>query len=33
MRENFAEYFDKPKFRDLLVRYEEMLSNGDTHYR
>ena len=32
MRDNFAQYFDKPEFRDQLTRYEEMLSSGDTFY-
>ena len=32
MRDNFAQYFDKPKFRDQLARYEEMMSNGSTYY-
>ena len=32
MRDNFAQYFDKPEFRDQLARYEEMLSNGGSRY-
>ncbi len=32
MRDNFAQYFDKPEFRDQLARYEEMLSNGENRY-
>ena len=32
MRDNFAQYFDKPEFRNLLARYEEMLSGERTFY-
>ena len=32
MKDNFARYFDKPEFRNLLARYEEMLTNGHTLY-
>ena len=32
MRDNFAQYFDKPKFKQLLARYEEMLTSDHTSY-
>ena len=32
MRDNFAQYFDKPKFKQLLTRYEEMLTSDHTSY-
>ena len=32
MKDNFAQYFDKPEFRDLLARYEEMLTGEQTFY-
>ena len=32
MKDNFAQYFDKPEFRDLLARYEEMLTGDRTFY-
>ena len=32
MRDNFAQYFDKPQFRQLLARYEEMLTSVHTSY-
>ena len=32
MKDNFAQYFDKPEFRNLLTRYEEMLSSDHTAY-
>ena len=32
MRDNFAQYFDKPQFRQLLARYEEMLTSAHTSY-
>ncbi len=32
MKDNFAQYFDKPEFQQLLKRYEEMLSSDRTLY-
>ena len=32
MRENFAQYFDKPEFRSLLARYEEMVTSDQSYY-
>ena len=32
MRDNFAQYFDKPEFRSLLARYEEMINGERTFY-
>lgn len=32
MKDNFAQYFDKPEFQQLLKRYEEMLLNDRTYY-
>ena len=32
MKDNFAQYFDKPEFRNLLARYEEMLISDRTLY-
>lgn len=32
MKDNFAQYFDKPEFQQLLTRYEEMLLNGHNCY-
>ena len=32
MRDNFAHYFDKPEFRAILARYEEMLASDHTFY-
>ena len=32
MRDNFAQYFDKPEFRSTLTRYEEMLASDRTFY-
>ena len=32
MRDNFAQYFDKPEFRASLARYEEMLMSDHTSY-
>lgn len=31
MKDNFAQYFDKPEFRSLLARYEEMI-NGERNF-
>ena len=32
MKDNFAQYFDKPEFRSQLARYEEMLMSDHTSY-
>ena len=32
MKDNFAQYFDKPEFRSLLARYEEMINGERTFY-
>ncbi len=32
MKDNFAQYFDKPEFKQLLGRYEEMLQGDRTYY-
>ena len=32
MKDNFAQYFDKPEFLQLLTRYEEMLLGDRTYY-
>ncbi len=32
MKDNFAQYFDKPEFQQLLRRYEEMLQGDRTYY-
>lgn len=32
MKEQFASYFDKPEFKHILTRYEEMLQNGANYY-
>lgn len=32
MKDNFAQYFDKPEFRSQLARYEEMLNSDHTFY-
>ena len=32
MKDNFAQYFDKPEFRSLLARYEEMINGERSFY-
>lgn len=32
MKDNFAQYFDKPEFRAILARYEDMLLGDSTSY-
>ena len=32
MKDNFAQYFDKPEFRSLLARYEEMITGERNFY-
>ena len=32
MKDNFAQYFDKPEFRSQLARYEEMLASNHSYY-
>ena len=32
MKDQFASYFEKPKFKQRLAHYEDMLLSGDTRY-